>query len=202
MTRAAHLVAVALATLPAPVLAQSSDVLLNCSACHAIAPDRPAAARAFPDLNGQPVRYLERQLEAFRTGDRQHRQMELTAHALGAGHGAMARMYADAPRPDFTRDAQGATPELVMQGDWERGLPPCASCHSLDPDQDRARTSPRLHGQPETYLADQLHAYADGSRTSDPMGRMRAFAGRLGAEEIADLAAYYAAWEISEDNDE
>lgn len=192
----------AFAAMPMSASAQSADILLNCSSCHAVGPDRPVAGAAFPDLNGQPIRYLERQLEAFQVGDRHHRQMELTATALGDGTGAMARLYSGAPLPDLSRRMDGATPALVTEGDWDRGLPPCASCHSLSPDDDRARTAPRLHGQPEGYLAAQLEAYADGNRTSDPMGRMRAFAARLDAGEIAELSRYYAAWQISEADDD
>lgn len=186
-------------TFAAPVAAQSTDILLNCSACHVVGTGsdrKPAAGTVFPDLNGQPVRYLERQLEAFREGRRQHRQMQLTAMALEKGAGAMARLYADAPHPDLAPPEGRAdrVPALVTQGDWERGLPPCASCHALEADGARARTAPRLHGQPEAYLATQLCAYANGERRSDPMGRMRAFSARLEPGEIADLAAYYAGW--------
>ncbi|MAM63002.1 c-type cytochrome [Maritimibacter sp. UBA3975] len=196
MTVARTILALALTAFgPTALSAQSTDILLNCSACHAVAPERPTT-QVFPDLNGQPIRYLERQLEAFREGDRRHRQMELTALALGQGDGAMARLYADAPRPVLEPKGMNddTPPALVTQGDWSRGLAPCASCHSLDPDTDRARTAPRLHGQPEAYLADQLRAYADGRRTSDPMGRMRAYSARLDTAEISDLAAYYASW--------
>lgn len=196
--------------LPVMAQAQSSDVLLNCPACHRVGPERDGASAAnlvFPDLNGQPARYVERQLHAFREGLRQHRQMQLTAVALGEGAGAMARLYADAPRPDLERDPEADSVPLVTQGDWSRGLPPCASCHALDPEDDRARATPRLHGQPETYLQAQLRAYAEGERRSDPMGRMRAFAAKLEPGEIAALAAYYASWapaprDTPEDRDE
>ncbi|APX10573.1 c-type cytochrome [Tateyamaria omphalii] len=181
---------------------QGADVLLNCAACHAVGPDRNAGdvARApspYPNLNGQSVRYLDRQLWAYREGLRQHPQMQATATALGDGAGAMARMYADAPAPELTFTASpGAFADaetLVMEGDWSRGLPSCASCHALDPD-DRARLSPRLHGHPAPYIARQLRAYADGTRRSDPMGRMRAYAAELTEDEMSQLADYYAAW--------
>ncbi len=199
MTRLfARVAALMLALWPMGAAAQSADVLLNCPACHTVGPEPHAQGLIFPDLRGQPIRYLENQLRAFVEGDRQHRQMQLTAEALDKGRGAMARMYADAPRPDLVTEPANAVPDLVMQGDWARGLPPCASCHALSPGSDRSRTAPRLHGQPESYLASQLRAYAEGTRRSDPMGRMRAFAGRLNDPEIADLARYYAGWTATE----
>lgn len=182
---------------------QGADILLNCVSCHTLAPD-PAQGTTtrmppspYPNLNGQSARYLEHQLRAYRLGQRQHPQMQATATALGQGAAAMARMYADAPAPRlvFREDAgdHAAAKRLVDEGDWSRGLPPCASCHALDPD-DRARLSPRLHGHPAPYLSRQLRAYADGTRHSGTMGRMRAFASQLTEQEISELAAYYAAW--------
>ena len=204
-------VAVVLALLATPMAhAQSMDVLLNCSTCHVASPDPEATATAgreiYPVLNGQPARYIERQLMAYRQGLRQHRQMEQTALALGEGAGAMARLYAGAPHPDLVfRDPpedHATALDLVEDGDWSRGLAPCASCHSLDPEDDRARLSPRLHGQPEAYLADQLRAYADGTRSSDPMGRMRGYSERLTPSEISALARYFASWTPDSKNSE
>jgi cytochrome c553 len=80
-------------------------------------------------------------------------------------------------------------PALVAEGDWSRGIAPCASCHA---GPHRARLSPPLRGQPEAYLSAELHAYADGRRRTDTMGRMRAYAARLDEAEIARLAAWYA----------
>ena len=181
-----------------PAGAQGADVLLNCSACHTVGPPREGAVPSpYPNLNGQPARYLARQLEAYREGLRQHPQMQATAMALGQGAGAIARLYADAPAPELTRTrAAGAAPvaeRLVVEGDWDRGLPPCASCHALEPDA-RGRLMPRLHGHPAPYLARQLRAYASGARRSGPMGRMRAFAAELTEAEIGALADYYASW--------
>lgn len=181
---------------------QGADVLLNCSACHTVGSARDAGqtARApspYPNLNGQSVRYLERQLWAYREGLRQHPQMQATATALGEGAAAMARMYADVPAPELefnrSRNAFAQTERLVTDGDWERGLPSCASCHALNPN-DRARLAPRLHGHPASYLAKQLRAYASGTRQSDPMGRMRAYSAKLTEAEITELADYFAAW--------
>lgn len=194
------LLALAVLTSSPMARAQSTDILLNCSTCHTVNTTGGTAGRdIYPNLNGQPARYIERQLDAFRDGLREHRQMSLTATALGQGAGAMARLYADAPTPHLEfRVPSGAHEtalDLVNEGDWSRGLPPCASCHALDPEDDRARTAPRVHGQPEAYLGQQLRAYADGTRKSDPMGRMRAFSEVLSPDEISALARYYAAWE-------
>jgi len=182
---------------------QSADTLLNCTACHALPPDGPAM---FPVLNGQPADYLARQLEAYRTGARQHPQMQQTARLLGEGGALpMARMYAAAPPPRL-RTPRGAfedesTERLVFLGDPRRGIPSCASCHGTlraDPpgfEPGLARGAPVLHGQPQTYLAQTLRDYASGARRSDPMGRMRGISAALSDHEIGALAQYYASWE-------
>lgn len=192
---------VLLTAVPQTVAAQSADVLLNCSNCHTLQSD--SVPSPYPVLNGQPARYIERQLQAYRNGLRAHPQMQQTATALGEGAGAMARLYADAPVPDLQLRAEPSSQalSLIEDGDWSRGLPPCASCHGMSKD-DEMRIAPRLHGQPGGYLAAQLRAYADGSRRSDPMGRMRAFSQRLSSEEIGTLADYYEAWRPSVETQE
>ena len=67
----------------------------------------------------------------------------------------------------------------------------CASCHgatgkSLNP------LWPNLAGQKEQYLAKQIKAFRDGTR-KDPM--MAPMVAALSDEDIANLAAYYAAQE-------
>lgn len=188
-----------------PASGQSADILLNCSNCHVLGSrtaDRTGTPNPYPDLNGQPARYISHQLQAFRSGLRIHPQMQQTALWLDQGDAAMARMYADAPAPDLipghSADHQQAL-ALITQGDWDRGLPPCSSCHTLDR-KDHAPMAPRLQGQPRVYLGDQLRAYASGVRKSDPMARMRAYAERLTPGEISALAAYYADWQSREES--
>lgn len=187
-------------TLTGAVHGQGADVLLDCSACHTVgsSSQRGAALPSlYPNLNGQSARYLAYQLHAYRTGLRQHPQMQASATALGEGAAAMARLYADAPAPQLSyQGAPGAFPKaerLVTQGDWSRGLPSCASCHALDAEK-RAQLSPRLHGHPAAYLTRQLRAYADGTRRSGHLGRMQAFSALLTEAEISELAEYYAAF--------
>jgi cytochrome c553 len=64
----------------------------------------------------------------------------------------------------------------------------CAGCHGAT-GVSAVPTYPNLAGQKEAYLAKQLHAFKDKSRT-DPT--MNAMAAPLTDAEIADLSAYYA----------
>lgn len=195
-----YALALILSVAASSAAAQGANVLLNCSSCHTVGPPRQDAVRApspYPNLNGQPARYLERQLHAYRMGLRQHPQMQATATALGEGAGAMARLYADARPPELSAPPENGEFEdavtLVTEGDWSRGLPSCDSCHALE-EAERGRLMPRLHGHPAPYLARQLRAYADGSRQSDTMGRMRGYAAQLSETEITELSEYYSAF--------
>ena len=65
----------------------------------------------------------------------------------------------------------------------------CQTCHGLD-GQAKLPDAPNLAGQGEIYLAKALKDYRSGARQNEMMSLV---ARNLKDEEIADLAAYYAA---------
>ncbi len=65
----------------------------------------------------------------------------------------------------------------------------CARCHGAEADGPRSALVPRLHGQPEEFLATALKEYASGVRRS---GIMQPLAAPLSSEDIRRLADYYA----------
>jgi cytochrome c553 len=69
----------------------------------------------------------------------------------------------------------------------------CQTCHGLD-GLSKLPEAPHLAGQPEQYLAKSLNEYRSGARKNDMMSLV---APALSDQDIADLAAYYAAIEIS-----
>jgi cytochrome c553 len=69
----------------------------------------------------------------------------------------------------------------------------CQACHGLD-GLSKAPDSPNIAGQIEPYLIAQLQAFKTGLRKSDAMS---AVAPALSDTDIEDLAAYFAAIEIS-----
>ena len=70
----------------------------------------------------------------------------------------------------------------------------CASCHGENGNS-MVATFPKLAQQHSSYLEQQLHAFKDGTRT-DPM--MSPMAQALSDDDIADISAYYAAQNVSE----
>ena len=69
----------------------------------------------------------------------------------------------------------------------------CQACHGLD-GLSKLPEAPHLAGQPEGYLVKSLDEYRSGARKHDMMTLV---AKNLSDQDIADLAAYYAAIEIS-----
>jgi cytochrome c553 len=65
----------------------------------------------------------------------------------------------------------------------------CRTCHGLD-GVARLPNSANIGGEPEDYLARQLEAFRSGERTDE---MMRIVAAGLTDEQIADVAAWYAA---------
>jgi len=69
----------------------------------------------------------------------------------------------------------------------------CQTCHGLD-GLSKLPEAPSLAGQPEPYLIKSLNDYRSGARQHDMMTLV---VKPLTDQDVADLAAYYAAIELS-----
>jgi cytochrome c553 len=69
----------------------------------------------------------------------------------------------------------------------------CQACHGMD-GLSKLPEAPNLAGQPEAYLTKALNDYRKGGRKHEMMSIV---AQPLSDADVADLAAYYAAIEIS-----
>jgi cytochrome c553 len=69
----------------------------------------------------------------------------------------------------------------------------CQTCHGLD-GLSKLPEAPHLAGQPERYLVKSLDEYRKGIRNDE---MMKLVVKDLSDQDIADLAAYYSAIEIS-----
>jgi cytochrome c553 len=65
----------------------------------------------------------------------------------------------------------------------------CAACHGADGNTPTGPDFPRLAGQHEDYLLKALKDYKSGARKNPIMGGQ---VGGLSAQDLADLAAYFA----------
>ena len=79
---------------------------------------------------------------------------------------------------------------LYEEGNRATGVPACVGCHL--PDGAGSERYPRLAGQRQAYIVQQLTEFKSGTRTNDRAHVMRALAGRLTDEEIRAVAEYLA----------
>jgi cytochrome c553 len=78
--------------------------------------------------------------------------------------------------------------EIAVQGTATHG-PACAQCHAFNGVSDSSGAFPRIAGQSPYYLAKQLRDFASGVRNNAIMSPV---AKALSADEVRDVAAYYA----------
>jgi cytochrome c553 len=99
-----------------------------------------------------------------------------------------------APVQTAPLDAAAAAAELAKAkgGDPQAGATKagaCAACHGLDGNSTNADLYPRLAGQSERYIANQLSLFKSGQRVN-PI--MQPFAAALSAQDMRDVGAYFA----------
>jgi cytochrome c553 len=197
---AAAAIAVAGGAAAAPAFEDTmAQRLLACTGCHG-REGRAAPDGYYPRIAGKPARYLERQLRAFRDGQRRYEPMarllapldgaylrEIASHfaALHVDYAPPARSIDDASPP--ARRAR----ELVARGDPARGVPACSACHGRtltgsEPDL------PGLLGLSADYLNAQLGAWRTGSRHAAAPDCMAEIARRLEPQDVVALSHWLA----------
>jgi cytochrome c553 len=169
-----------------------------CIACHGQNGEGNSAA-GYPYLSGLPVKYIRRQLHAFRNGTRNNNVMQPIAKNLSDKQIDMLAAYytkltnKKISTRKVTDVGQGTTGNLLANnGKWDVGLPACFKCHGeggsgITPD------FPPIVGQPYKYIKDQLVAFNSGKRKNDPVGLMQAVVKKLNQSEIEEVARYLSA---------
>lgn len=153
---------------------------------------------SWPRLTGLNRDYLVAQLHAFKNGSRQNASMLAFANMLNEDQMVdVATYYASLPVTAITpAPAEAALLErgekLATKGDWDRYIVACVSCHGAD-NQGNGPVFPALAGQHAGYIAQQIKAWQDGTRTNDPQHLMLTIAKRMDEQDIAAVSAWLAA---------
>lgn len=174
-----------------PDLKKGEAVAQTCMACHSA--DGSRGSPANPILQGQHPEYLERQLQHFKSGQRDNPVMKGFASALSdEDMRNVAAFYAGkqakpgaAKRKDLVRLGE----QIWRGGIAAKSVPACAACHGPN-GAGMPATYPRLGGQHADYTAAQLNAYRGGARKNN--SQMVSIAAKLSDQEIAALADYAA----------
>ena len=168
-----------------------------CVSCHGIGANGREAIRA-PALAGLDPAYMKKQLDLFAS----EKRGAIGTDAYGPQMVLLARILAkDEERQlvaDYVATLKPIQPRKSVAGDTERGKTlygACASCHGDRGQGNAEANAPRLAGQSDWYLVQQLQNYRDGKRgyaADDAMGQQMAqIAKDLGDDAaIRDVVAY------------
>lgn len=164
----------------------------SCALCHGSG-GMGIEARSAPRLAGLDAAYLERQLNAFASGERGSAagdqfgpQMAVIAQSLDpAARKQAASYYSQLPSAAQVRAPSPSAPPAFAT---------CAGCHGADGEGNQAVGAPRIAGQAGWYVDRSLRLYRSGGRGAAPddaMGQQMAAATKgLGDAEIAGLSGY------------
>ncbi len=150
----------------------------NCFGCHGM--NGQSNIPAYPKLAGQKARYLETQLLAFKSGQRENMMMQHVASNLDQQQIENLAAF-------FARQKNESTESSKKNKQSEQKLAMCKGCHG-NKLEGRGNT-PRLAGQHDAYLKKQLINFKNKTRTAGPMNSITA---SLSEQDISEIAEYLA----------
>lgn len=182
-----------------------------CAACHGL--NGVSVVPSQPNLGGQSIKYLYKQMIDFKSGLRENPVMSSqVANLTDQDMANVSAYYASQKRwgvgyanPAFAQKAQ----KLYYGGDSKRGVVPCAGCHGGKGNGNDWAVFPRLGGQHSAYIATQLKLFRaagredeiasnDQKRINDAVkkgekGMMQMVAANLSDNDIKVLSDYISA---------
>jgi cytochrome c553 len=192
------------ADTPKPALDSIEQRVQACAACHG-SEGRATREGYYPRIAGKPGGYLFNQLVNFRDGRRAYPMM---VYLVGLQTDDYLRELADyfsaqrvpyAPPHPPTANSVALTRGrlLALEGDAERHIPSCRSCHGtqllgVTPDV------PGLLGVSVDYLISQLGAWRNGIRTARAPDCMAEITHRMGPDDVNAVTAWLAMQAVPE----
>jgi len=167
-----------------------------CATCHGPRGEGGGEG-VFPRLAGQPAAYIEAQLKAFRDGGRSNPLMSPMVLGLSDADMSAVASYLERQQPPFPAQSKAELGQLergqglVTLGRWDKGIPPCTSCHGGQL-QGVGPAIPSLAGQWSQYLSAQLQAYQNRQRAPGPLELMNRVTLAMSSEDIDAVALYIA----------
>jgi cytochrome c553 len=167
-----------------------------CKTCHGLSGQGYRGSSPMPRLAGQPVEYIENQLQAFNEHRRDNKFMYNVSHVLSPEmrKGLAEHFNGLNPKPlgGASKTLAAAGKAIYQEGVSKSDVPACASCHG--PEAKGDGPYPRLAGQLNDYIVSKLTNW-DKERGLDPKNQdtstiMQPIAHNLTKEQIAAVAAY------------
>nr|WP_298059349.1 c-type cytochrome [uncultured Halomonas sp.] len=166
----------------------------TCVACHGQQGISPSGA--FPNLAGQQMSYLAKQIMDIRDGRRMVPQMAGMVDNFSdqdawdsAAH--FARQDANLGQTsDEDVDLLARGEELYRAGDMSKGIPACAACHTPTGAGIGSAVYPALSGQHAEYTISTLQDFASGERANSPNNMMGDIASKMSDSDMEAVANY------------
>ena len=162
-----------------------------CGSCHGDKGNSSITAN--PKLAGQHDAYLAKQLNNFKTPERNQPVMTAFAKMLNDDdiRNVAAFLSAQSPKPGAAKnkDIVALGKKIYRGGIAEKYIPACAGCHSPNGAGIPAQF-PRLAGQHQDYTIAQLNNFRTMARKNSP--QMQTIARNMSEEEIKAVADYMA----------
>jgi cytochrome c553 len=165
-----------------------------CGVCHG---EAAVGGGVIPDLRRSPFVAVDAWYSVVLDGALQEGGMAAFAPVLDRTQAGAIRDYVvNRAQEDGTRRSEGASRQpdpkhgavIAAQG-TASGAAACAQCHAFSGSSDSTGAFPRIAGQPAPYLSKQLQDFASRARDN---AFMSSIARALSADDIDDVAAYYA----------
>ncbi len=148
-----------------------------CQGCHGA--EGVSSNPMWPSLAGQKAAYLEKQLNAFKSGKRVNATMKGMVAALDkTAIENVSAYFASLPTKSAGGDAS-----LAKKGEEKATM--CMGCHGNN--AEGRGQFPKLAGQHPQYLAKQLNSFKSGERKGGPMN---AVVKNLSEQDIKEISAY------------
>jgi len=181
-----------------PATVASGEALFGrfCGVCHG---EAAIGGGVVPDLRHSPFIYVDAWYSVVLDGALQSGGMAAFAPVLDHAQALAIRDYLVArAQEEAAGRSEGRRPPdpqhgaiIVAQG-TPSGAVACAQCHAFTGTSDGTGAFPRLSGQSAAYLARQLRDFGSKARAN---AIMTPIAHALSADDIDDVAAYYASVE-------
>ncbi len=164
-----------------------------CAGCHGVDGNSPTPM--YPKLAGQVSEYTVKQLELFKSGQRQNPIMAGMAAPLSKKDMVDLAAYFASQKPTpgsamGEKDQIALGKKIYRGGNANSGVSACMSCHGPSGHGIPPRF-PGVSGQHASYTEAQLMVFRDGVR-KDPDEIMTRIAGRMSVAEIKAVSQYMA----------
>lgn len=168
-----------------------------CVACHGANGEGNQALNA-PRLAGQEPWYISRQLAAYKAGTRGTAPGDIPGMQMRPMAMTVATPEQEANLIEYIGTLPVEPAAITIEGDavaGKAGYAVCVACHGAQGEGVEALGGPRLAGQNDWYLVQQLQNYKSGLRAYDPSDtfglQMKPMAMTLASDKaINDVVAY------------